>query len=250
MKRALTIVVAILVGLAWYVPHTKTEAVNACRFEVAKKWNDVLDNACIQTWSPFYNKDGKNAFPTCDEMGMAKKFMAACMAASGFSTADDCNTDASARFRGNCYRRSMPLQTFDTIAESDLIRDSNPSPWQGYIWNSAEQRYEWLLAEFKTLNECQSALERNVGTFSYTRPVGCTYAGNSLLRVRIMNALYGGAHYTCIAETRGEAEKIGMRYGPAIGPVPTDPNSSWQCIDPPRNLETIKGPAYSGPPHR
>jgi hypothetical protein len=248
MTRVMTITVAIiLVGLAWYVPHSKNEAVNACRFEVAKKWNDVLDNACIQTWSPFYNKDGKNPFPTCDEMATAKKFMAACMGVSGFSmAADDC------AFHGDCYRRSMPLQIFDSITENDLTNDSTTSPWGGYLWNSKEQRYEWLLGEFKTLNECQSSLERSVGTFSYTRPVGCTYNGNNLLRVRIMNALYGGANYTCIAEssTPAEAEKIGMRYGPAIGPVPNDPNS-WHCLDSPRNLETIKGPAYSATPsHR
>jgi hypothetical protein len=107
----------------------------------------------------------------------------------------------SARFLGKCYLRSMPLQIFDTITEGDLISDSTTTPWMGYIWNSAEQRYEWPLAQFKTLNECQSALERNVGTFSYTRPVGCAYASNNLLRVRIMNALYGGANYTCIAES-------------------------------------------------
>jgi hypothetical protein len=105
------------------------------------------------------------------------------------------------------------------------------------------------LSQFKTQNECQSSLERNVGTFSYTRPVGCAYYGNNLLRVRIMNALYGGMNYTCIAETTGaEAEKIGMRYGPAIGPVPTDPNPTWHCIDSPRNLQTLKGPAHSAPP--
>jgi hypothetical protein len=231
-KSVVIITFAVVLGLAWYVPHTKREAVNACRFEVSKKWNDVLDNACIQTWSPFYNRDGKNAFPTCDEMAIAKKFMIACMGASGFSTADDCNTDDSARFLGNCYRRSLPLQIFDSIAESDLISDSTPSPWMGYIWNSAEQHYEWLLAQFKTPNECQLALEQSIGTFFYTRPVGCAYAGNNLFRVRIMNALYGGANYTCIAEsaTPAEAEKIGMRYGPAIGLVPTDPNS-WHCID-------------------
>jgi hypothetical protein len=115
------------------------------------------------------------------------------------------------------------------------------SPWGGYIWNSKEQHYEWLRATFKTLKECQLSLENIIGTFSYTRPVGCTYSGNNLLRVRIMNALYGGANYTCIAESQ-KAEKIGMRYGPAIGPVPTDPNS-WHCVDSPRNYETIKGPA-------
>src|SRR3954469_25639357 len=104
MKLVMTIAVAILVGLAWYVPHSKKEAVNACRFEVAKKWNDVLDNACIQTWSPLYNKDGKNSLPTCDEMASAKKFMGACMGVSGFSMTDDC------AFHGDCYRRSMPLQ--------------------------------------------------------------------------------------------------------------------------------------------
>jgi hypothetical protein len=60
MKRAMTIAVMILAGLAWYAPHAKREAVNACRFEVAKKWNDVLDKACIQTWSPLYNKNGNN----------------------------------------------------------------------------------------------------------------------------------------------------------------------------------------------
>jgi hypothetical protein len=241
MKRATIIIAAILlVGTAWYVPHAKREAVNTCRFEVAKKWNDVLDNACIETWSPLYNKDGKNPFPTCDEMGLAKKFMTACMAASGFSTADDC-TD---RFGGRCYQQSMPLQMFDSISENDLINDSSSSPWMGYIWNSKEQHYEWLLAAFKTLKECQSSLESTIGTFSYTRPVGCTYSGNNLLRVRIMNALYGGGNYTCIAESAQptEAEKIGMRYGPAIGPVPTDPNS-WHCVDSPRNYETIKGPA-------
>ena len=255
MKRVvMTITVATLVGLSWYVPHAKREAVNVCRFEVAKKWNDVLDGACIHTSSPIYNKNGNNSFPTCNEMAIAKKFMTTCMAASGFSTVDDCNTDDSAQsqFLGNCYRRSMPLQVFDSIAESNLISDSSTSPWMGYIWNSKEQRYEWLLAQFKTLNECQSDLEREVGTFYYTRPVGCAYAGNNLLRVRIMNALYGGANYTCIAEsaTPAEAEKIGMRYGPAIGPVPTDPNK-WHCVDSPRNSETIKGPAYSAPPsHR
>jgi hypothetical protein len=247
MQRAITITVAIiLVGLAWYVPQLKKEAVNACRFEVAKKWNDVLDNACIQTWSPFYDKDGKNSFPTCDEMATAKKFMAACMGVSGFSGTDDC------AFHGDCYRRSMPLQIFDSITENDLINDSTTSPWMGYLWNSEDQRYEWLLSGFKTLNECQSSLERSVGTFSYTRPVGCAYAGNNLLRVRIMNALYGGANFTCIAETStpAEAEKIGMRYGPAIGPVPNDPNS-WHCVDAPRNFETIKGPAYAATPsHR
>ncbi len=252
MKRAMTIMVATLAGAAWYVPHAKREAVNACRFEVAKKWNDVLDNACIQPWSPFYKKDGKNVFPTCDEMGTAKKFMTACMSASGFSTADDCSADDSTQFLGKCYRRSTPLQIFDAIAESDLISDSTPSPWMGYIWNSAEQHYEWLLAQFKTLKECQSALERSVGTFYYTRPVGCAYAGNNLLRVRVMNALYGGTNYTCIGESTrvAEAERDGMRYGPAIGPVPTDPNPSWRCVDSPRNFETIKGPAYSAPPHR
>jgi hypothetical protein len=94
MKRAMSIALAALVGVAWYVPHAKKEAVNACRFEVAKKWNDVLDNACIYKWSPFYNKDGKNSLPTCDDRDLAKNFMMACMAASGdFSTADDCNTD-------------------------------------------------------------------------------------------------------------------------------------------------------------
>jgi hypothetical protein len=170
------------------------------------------------------------------------------MAASGFSTADDC-TDESNHFLGRCYQRSMPLQMFDSIAESDLIGGSTPSPWMGYIWNSQEQRYEWLLAQFKTLNECKLSLEHNVGTFAYTRPVGCAYAGNNLLRVRIMNALYGGANYTCIAEsaTPAEAEKIGMRYGPAIGRVPTEPNS-WHCVDTPRNFELIKGPAYIPPP--
>jgi hypothetical protein len=186
-------------------------------------------------------------------MAIAEKFMTTCMAASGFSIADDCNTNNSTRFLRSCYRRSMPLQIFDSIAENDLISDSTIAPWMGYIWNSAEQRYEWLpLAQFKTLNECQSSLERHVGTFSYTRPVGCAYSGNNLFRVRIMNALYGGANYTCIAEsaTPAEAEKIGMRYGPAIGPVPTDPNN-WNCVDSPRNFETIKGPAYSAPPsHR
>ncbi len=70
----------------------------------------------------------------------------------------------------------------------------------GYLWNSKEQRYEWLLGGFKTLNECQSSLERSVGTFPYTLPVGCAYAGNNLLRVRIMNALYGGANFTCIGQ--------------------------------------------------
>ena len=137
MKRALTIAVAGVLGLAWYVPHGKQEAANACRFEVSKKWNDVLDNACIQTWSPFYNKDGKNALPTCDERASAEKFMIACMAASGFSTADDC-TDESNHFLGRCYQRSMPLQMFDSIAENDLIGSSTPSPWMGYIWNSKE----------------------------------------------------------------------------------------------------------------
>src|SRR5262245_610523 len=111
MKHTMAIVLATVVGIGWYVPHTKREAVNACRYEVAKKWNDVLDNACIHTWSSFYNKDGKNAFPTCDEMGIAKKFMTACMAASGFS--DACSADDSFRFRGTCYQRSMPLQVFD-----------------------------------------------------------------------------------------------------------------------------------------
>jgi hypothetical protein len=248
MKRAMTIAVAAVLGLAWYVPHTKREAVNACRFEVSKKWNDVLDNACIQTWSPFYNKDGKNVFPTCDETASAKKFMIACMAASGFSSADDC-TDESDQFHGRCYERSMPLQMFDSIAESDLISDSSLNPWMGYIWNSRAERYEWRLAQFKTLNECQLSLEHSIGTFDHSRPVGCTYSGNNLLRVRIMNALYGGANYTCIAETAtpAEAEKKGMRYGPAIGPVPTDPGS-WHCVDTPRNLEAIKGPAYIPPP--
>jgi hypothetical protein len=191
------------------------------------------------------SKDGKNSVPTCDEMATAKKFMGACMGVSGFSMTDDC------AFHGDCYRRSMPLQIFDSITENDLINDSNTSPWMGYLWNSKEQRYEWLLGGFKTLNECQSSLERSVGTFSYTRPVGCAYAGNNLLRVRIMNALYGGANYTCIAEssTPAETEKIGMRYGPAIGPVPNDPNS-WHCVDAPRNFETIKGPAYSVAPSR
>jgi hypothetical protein len=238
----MTITVAAALGLAWYVTHAKEEAVNACRFEVSKKWNDVLDNACIQTWSPLYHKDGKNVFPTCDETASAKKFMIACMAASGFSTADDC-TDESDQFLGRCYRRSSPLQIFDSIAESDLIGGSTRSPWGGYIWNSNEQRYEWLLAQFKTLKECQLSLEKSIGTFSYTRPVGCAYNGNNLLRVRIMNALYGGANYTCIAEsgTPVEAEKIGMRYGPAIGSVPTDPNT-WHCVDAPRNFESIKGP--------
>jgi hypothetical protein len=152
MKPAIVIVVAVggVFGLAWYVPQAKREAVNACRFEVVKKWNDVLDNACIQTWSPLYNKNGKNAFPTCDEMTAAKKFAVACMGASGFSTADDCNTDESARFRGACYRRSWPFQIFDSIAENDLISDSTPSPWMGYIWNGAELHYEWLFAQFKT----------------------------------------------------------------------------------------------------
>jgi len=247
MKLVMTIAVAILVGLAWYVPHSKKEAVNACRFEVAKKWNDVLDNACIQTWSPFYKKDGKNSVPTCDEMATAKKFMAACMGVSGFSMAAvDC------AFHGDCYRRSMPLQIFDSIAENDLTNDSRPTPWQGYIWNSKEQHYEWVLNDYKTVTECQSGIEQSVGTYSYTRPVGCAYSGNNLLRVRIMNALYGGANYTCIAEasTPAEAEKIGMRYGPAIGRVPNDPKS-WHCVDSPRNSETIKGPAYSATPsHR
>jgi hypothetical protein len=138
---------------------------------------------------------------------------------------------------------------FDSIAENDLIGSSTPSPWMGYIWNSKEQRYEWLLAQFKTLNECQLSLEQNIGTFYYTRPVGCAYNGNNLLRVRIMNALYGGANYTCIAEsgTPAEAEKIGMRYGPAIGRVPADPNS-WHCVDTRRNFELTKGPAYAPPP--
>ena len=36
MKRAMTIAVVILAGLAWYAPHAK-RGVNACRFEVAKK---------------------------------------------------------------------------------------------------------------------------------------------------------------------------------------------------------------------
>ncbi len=159
MTGVLIITVIILVGLTWYVPHAKIEAVNACRFEVAKKWNDVLDNACIETWSPFYNKNGNNAFPTCDEMAKAKKLMTACMAASGFSTTDDCNSKSSALFLGKCYRRSMPLQIFDTFAESDLISNSTFSPWMGYIWSSEKQRYEWLLTSFKTPKECQSALD-------------------------------------------------------------------------------------------
>jgi hypothetical protein len=248
-KAAVVIAIVVVTGLVWYVPHAKNQDINACRFEVSKKWNDVLDNACIQTWSPLYNKEGKTVFPTCDETAAAKKFMVACMEASGFSTTDACNADESFRFLGNCYQPSWPLQIFDSIAESDLIADSNPKPWMGYIWNSSGQRYEWLLAAFKTLGECQLAVERAVGTFSYTRPVGCGYAGNSLLRVRIVNAIYGGANYTCIAESNqpAEAEKIGMRYGPAIGPVPTDPNS-WHCVDTPRNLELIKGPAYIPPP--
>jgi hypothetical protein len=145
MKRAMpAMTIAVVLGLAWYVPHSKKEAVNSCRFEVAKKWNNVLDSACIQTWSPFYNKDGKNSLPTCDEMATAKKFMAACMGVSGFSmAADDC------AFYGDCYRRSMPLQIFDSIAENDLINDSRPTPWMGYIWNSKEQRYEWVLNDYK-----------------------------------------------------------------------------------------------------
>ena len=137
MKGAITITVAAVFGVAWYVPHVKEETVNACRFEVSKKWIDVLDKACIQTWSPFYNKDTKNMFPTCDERASAKKFMSACMAASGFSTADDCTEDSDG-FHGRCYQRSMPLQMFDSISESDLISDSLLSPWMGYIWNSKE----------------------------------------------------------------------------------------------------------------
>jgi hypothetical protein len=60
MKHAMTITVAAVCGLGTCRTATR-EAVNACRFEVSKKWNDVLDNACIQTWSPFYNNDDKNA---------------------------------------------------------------------------------------------------------------------------------------------------------------------------------------------
>jgi hypothetical protein len=173
-KTAVIITIAVVSGLVWYVPHAKKQTINACRFEVSKKWNDVLDNACIQTWSPFYNKEGKNIFPTCDETAAAKKFMVACMEASGFSTTDDCNTDESSRFLGTCYQRSWPLHIFESIAENDLIGDSTPNPWMGYIWNSAGQHYEWLLADFKTLGECQGALERALGTFSYSRATTVT----------------------------------------------------------------------------
>ena len=73
-KSIVIITIAVVIGLVWYVPHAKKETINACRFEVAKKWNDVLDNACIQPWSPFYNKGGKSVFPTCDEMEWRESF--------------------------------------------------------------------------------------------------------------------------------------------------------------------------------
>ena len=45
--------------------------------------NRVLDNACIKMWSPLYNKNGNNPWPTCDEMAIAEKFMTTWIAASG-----------------------------------------------------------------------------------------------------------------------------------------------------------------------
>ena len=163
--------------------------------------------------------------------------------------ADNCNTDYFDRFLRNCYRRSMPLQIFDSIAENDLISDSATSPWLGYLWNSAEQRYEWLL-----LN--QNAQRVSIVAQTQRRELALYPAGwlrlpgNNLLRVRIYDAFLRRANHTCITESAtAEAEKIGMRYSPAIGPVPTDPNK-WHCVDSPRNFETIKGPAYSAPPSR
>jgi hypothetical protein len=93
-----------------------------------------------------------------------------------------------------------------------------------------------MLTSWPTVEECKKGLSEILTKKSmwYSAPIGCPYNGNSFLRVRITNALFGGSELGCIAESgyAEDAKRSGILYGPVLGRTsPRPPDSRWHCVD-------------------
>ncbi|MDN3274758.1 hypothetical protein QWJ07_10915 [Frankia sp. RB7] len=119
-----------------------------------------------------------------------------------------------------------------TLGSCDLLEDSNPRPWIGYVYNKDANQLEWEWNDWKSVRDCKEALLHIIETRpGVAKPYGCAYRGNNYWRVWIMDTFWGGSEIACIARlTSTVEEKGGTAYNAHLKGSPERRGDNWYCV--------------------
>ena len=131
--------------------------------------------------------------------------------------------------------RALAALPIVLLCSCDVLGETAETPWTGYAWNAASQRYEFLPASYATYRDCITATGQAAHDVVPPSPqserFGCAYASNSYWKAWWNNDVGRGKPLMCIARSKAADAAARRSLYRAVLQSAFMHGDGWACID-------------------